>query len=101
MCKLIKSEPDSSERLKRWLSTDRIAVAANGFHGLTPTRGVHLLQDSMDVVSHRKLRKIQARSDFFICQTFGDEGDQLLLAQSKIRSGSCGLCWRPSSNDAE
>ena len=64
--------------------TDRVAVGANGFHCLAPAPGVHLFQDSMDVIPHRKLRKIQVRSDFLICEPFGDESDQLLLAQSKI-----------------
>ena len=61
-------------------------MGANGLHGLAPAAGVDLFQDSMDVISHRKLRKIQVRGDFLVCQTFGDEADQLLLSQSKIRS---------------
>ncbi len=58
---------------------------SNGFDGLAARFGIHLFQDAMDVISHRKLRKIQVRSDFFICETFGDECDQLLLPHSKIR----------------
>src|SRR6267378_2319094 len=65
--------------------TDRVAVGANGFHCLAPAPGVHLLQDSMNVITHRKLRKVQVRSDFLIGDPFGDESNQLLLAQSKIR----------------
>jgi hypothetical protein len=68
--------------------TDRIAVRANGFHCLTTTPSIHLFQNSMDVVSHGKLRKTQVRSDFLICETFGDETNQLLLTQSKIGPGS-------------
>src|SRR6266849_10058511 len=82
------------ERLRKWSQVDRIAVGANGFHRLTPTHGIHLRHDSMDVVSHRKLREIQLRSDLLVCQTFGDEGDQSLLPQSKIRS--CGRATVPS-----
>ena len=35
------------------------------------------------MIPHRKLREIQDRGDFLICESFGDERDQLLLAQSK------------------
>ena len=66
------------------LWTDGVAVCANGLHGLASAPNIHLFQDSMDVISHCKLRKVQVRSDFFVCETFGDECDQLLLAQGKI-----------------
>ena len=38
----------------------------------------------MNVIPHRKLRKIQVRSDFLIGETFGDKSHQLLLTQSEI-----------------
>src|ERR1700674_5456754 len=63
---------------------NRISGGADGFHGFTSAAGVHLLQHVVDVIAHRKLRKIQVRSDLFVCETFGDERDQLLLAQGKI-----------------
>jgi hypothetical protein len=48
----------------------------------------------MDVISHGKLRKIQMRSNFFICESFGHESDQLLLAQGEEISSvsSFGRC---------
>src|SRR6266700_6183634 len=70
----------------RCLWTDCVTVAANCFHGLTSGTGIHLFQNSMDVVSHGEFGEIQLGSDLLICQTFGDEGDQLLLPQRKIRS---------------
>src|SRR5882762_2191402 len=70
-----------SRRRKESLCANREAVGTNCLHGLAPTASVHLLQDSMDVISHRKLGKIQATSDFLICQTLRDEADQLLLPQ--------------------
>jgi hypothetical protein len=36
----------------------------------------------MNMISHRKLREIEVKSDFLICETLGDESNQLLLAQS-------------------
>src|SRR5712691_11809305 len=66
---------------------NRVAVGTDGFHGLASAPGIHLFQDSMDVISHCELREIQMRSDLLVCQTFCDEGDQLLLAQGKIGSG--------------
>ena len=66
------------------LGTDLVAVSANGFDGLTSSARIHLFQDSMDVISYGKLREIQVRSDFLVCEAFGDESDQLLLAQSKV-----------------
>ncbi len=66
------------------LGTNLVAVGANGFDGLTSNARVHLFQDSMEVIPHRKLREIQVRSDFLVCEAFGDESDQLLLAQSKV-----------------
>jgi hypothetical protein len=62
-------------------------VGSNGFHGFTPAPGIHLFQDSMDVIPHCKLRKIQVGSDFFVRQSFGHEGDQLLLPESQIGLG--------------
>ena len=59
-------------------------MGPDGFHGFTSAASVHLFQNVVDVIAHCKLRKIQVRSDFFVCETFGDERDQLLLAQSKI-----------------
>src|SRR6266850_3316497 len=64
--------------------TDGIAVGANCFYGFTSVPGVHLFQNAMDVISYCKLRKIEARSNFFIRETFGDESNQFLLTQSKI-----------------
>ncbi len=81
-------EPEAPWKRSR---ANRIAVSTDGFHGLASAPGVHLFQDSMDVISHRELREIQMRSDFLVCQTFGDEGDQLLLAQGKIGSGGRAL----------
>jgi hypothetical protein len=65
--------------------TNGVSVGANCFYGFTSAPGVHLFQNAMDMVSHCKLRKVQVRSDFFVCETFGDERDQFLLAQGKIR----------------
>jgi len=79
-------------------------VAANCFHGRTSATNSHLFQNSMDVVSHREFREIQLSSDLFICQTFGNEGDQLLLSQSKIRSSGRSLdrgLFDYMSNEAE
>jgi hypothetical protein len=67
------------------LWTDRVAIGADCIHCFTSAAGVNLPQNSMDVIPHRKLRKIQAGSDFLICEPSGDQSDQLLLAQSKIR----------------
>jgi len=69
-----------------WSLANRVTVAANCFHGLTSATNIHLFQNSMDVVSHREFREIQLSGDLFVGQTFGDEGDQLLLSQSEIRS---------------
>ncbi len=49
-------------------------------------------------------RVTQLSSDLFVCQTLGDEGDQLLLSQSKIRSGGRALdrgLFDYMSNEAE
>src|SRR5215472_3709371 len=46
----------------------------------------------MDVISYRVLRQIQAGRNFLVRQTFGDEPDQLLLTQSKVRLESV-LGW--------
>src|SRR6267378_6188065 len=64
---------DSLETRVLTSRTNRVAVCTNGFHGLASASGVHLLQNSVEVVSHGKLRKTQARSDFFISQTFRHE----------------------------
>ena len=37
-----------------------IAVGANCFYGFTSVPGVHLFQNAMDMISHGKLRKIEA-----------------------------------------
>src|SRR6266850_5164493 len=73
-----------SMKRAKFLWTDGVAVCANCLHGLASAPNIHLFQDSMDVIPHRKLRKVQVRSDFLICETLGHESDQLLLAQSKI-----------------
>ena len=75
----------STRRGRESSRTDWVAVGANRFNGFAPTPSVHLFQDSMDVIPHRKLRKIQAGSDFLICEPSGHQTDQLLLAQSKFR----------------
>jgi hypothetical protein len=45
---------------------DRITTRANCFHGLTAALGVHLLQNSMNVVPHREFGQVKVRCDFFI-----------------------------------
>ena len=82
---------DSLETRALTSGTNRVAVCTNGFHGLASASGIHLLQNSVDVVSHGELRKTQARSDFFISQTFRHEADELLLPQRKIRPWSRAL----------
>src|SRR5215469_2031591 len=77
---------------KGWLGANRITAGADGFHSFAAALRVHLFQNSMDVVSHRVLRQIQAGSDFLVRQTFGDEPDQLLLTQSEVRLESV-LGW--------
>jgi len=58
--------------------TDRVAVGANGFHGLTATPGVTVSRfDGCDSLTVN--REIQARTIFLICETLGDENHQLLL----------------------
>src|SRR5215469_9908853 len=69
---------------KGWLGANRITAGADGFHSFSAALRVHLFQNSMDVVSHRVLRQIQAGRNFLVRQTFGDERDQLLLTQSEI-----------------
>jgi len=69
----------STRRGRESSRTDWVAVGANRFNGFAPAPSVHLFQDSMDVIPHRKLRKIQVGSDFLVCKSFGDEVDQLLL----------------------
>ena len=69
-------EPPHLETL--W--TDQVAVGANCLYSLTSVNGVHLFQNSMNVISHRKLGEIEVRSDFLICETLGNESNQLLLA---------------------
>ncbi len=64
------------------LWTDQVAVSANCLYSFTSADGVHLFQNSMNMISHRKLREIEVKSDFLICETLGDESNQLLLAQS-------------------
>ena len=56
-------------------SDDRITTRANCFHGLTAALGVHLLQNSMNVVPHREFGQIKVRCDFLICLTLGHESD--------------------------
>ena len=86
-----KAGPAPLEQRTERSQTDRVAVRANGFDCLTTTPSIHLFQNSMDVVSHCKLRKTQVRSDFLICETFSDKSDQLLLTQRKIGPWSCAL----------
>src|SRR5882724_922217 len=52
----------------------------------------------MDVIPHGELREIQARSDFLICETLGDENHQLLLTYSEIRSWGGSLDWHLFDN---
>ena len=77
----------SPEKHDQGSRTNGVAVGADGFHGFTSAAGVHLFQNVVDVIAHRKLGKIQVRSDFFVCETFGDESNQLLLAQGKVGFG--------------
>src|SRR5215472_13828880 len=86
-----KAQCASSETRKNWLRADRITAGTNCFHCFTAAPGIYLLQNTMNVVSYRKLRQIQAGSDFLVCKTLGDQGNQLLLTQSEFRSGSRAL----------
>jgi hypothetical protein len=79
---------DSLETRALTSGANRVAVCTNGFHGLASASGVHLLQNSVDVVSHGELRKTQARSDFFISQTFRHEADERAPKRRKQSSRS-------------
>ena len=46
---------------------------------LEPIAGPHAAQHAVDMVLYGLLGKVQVRSDFFICQPLGNQGDQLLL----------------------
>jgi hypothetical protein len=43
---------------------DRITTRANCFHGLTAALGVHLLQNSMNVVPHREFGQVKGALRF-------------------------------------
>src|SRR5438477_10167015 len=47
----------------------------------------------MDVIPHCKLGKVQARSDFLVGETFGNESHQLLLTHRKIRFWRRSFDW--------
>jgi len=49
------------------------AAGANHIYGLAPALSVYLLQDSVNVVPHRKFRQIEARGDLLIRQTLGNQ----------------------------
>ena len=48
---------------------------ADGFNGFASAASIQLLQNSVDVVPHCKLGKIQLRSNLFVGQTLRNQGD--------------------------
>ena len=49
------------------------AAGSDYVHGLAPALSVYLFENPVNVVPHRKFRQVEARSDFLICQTLGNQ----------------------------
>lgn len=48
-------------------------AGANHINSLASAFGVYLLENPVNVVPHRKFRKIEARGDFLVRETLGDQ----------------------------
>lgn len=76
----VKQIRQSLSRALVELSANPIAAGASDVYGFAPRLRIQLLQNSMDMISYREFRQIQAGGDFLVCQPLGNERNQLLLA---------------------